>query len=146
MLTLLGILLGGVSIYRKKHEPKVMSPSQKFIADLNQYTNDAKGREQATTKYSETYNQSLTNIKGFSPAKWNKAQIDSAYQALLYADKIGAYGQVQSILALLQAAKSGGINIDDNSYGVDQKKRDEILARAENLAKISPIQGAGIKN
>lgn len=146
MLVLLGVLMGGVSNYHKTHEPKVMSPSQKFVADLNQYANDAKGREQAATKYSETYNQSLTNIKGFSPTKWNKAQIDSAYQALLYADKIGAYGQVQSILALLQAAKGGGVNIDDNSYGINQKQRDEILARTDNVAKGVSSQNAGTKN
>lgn len=86
-------------------------------------------------KYSTQYGYSLKNTVSSSPTSWDKDKLDDAYEVLLYADKMGAYSQASAVLAQLDAAKKSGLNIDDNSYGVNQDIRDEIKSRTDERIK-----------
>jgi hypothetical protein len=67
--------------------------------------------------------------------EWNKEMLNDAYAALLYADKMGAYTQVELFLGKIEAAQRNGMNIDDNLYGVNQEARDAIKARLQAWQK-----------
>lgn len=81
--------------------------------------------------YSADYSQAASDLQRQSYTNWNRTTLDKAYFSLIYADKIGAFSQVYNTLILIDAAKQTGVDIDDNSYGMDQKGRDEIRQRAD---------------
>ena len=85
--------------------------------------------------YSADYSQAASELQKNSYTNWNRTTLDKAYFSLIYADKIGAFTQVYNTLILIDSAKQTGIDIDDNSYGMDQKGRDEIRQRAEVSAR-----------
>lgn len=85
-------------------------------------------------KYSQKYAEALQNTSDTNPSKWDKAKVDDAYVILLYVSKMGSYAQTLQYLALLESAKRNGINIDDNSYFIDQKIRDDIYIKAEQAS------------
>lgn len=74
-------------------------------------------------------------LQGTSSASWDKAKLDKVYFNLLYADKVGSFSDVYAMLAFINAAERSGLNVDDNSYGINQKIRNEIKLRADRIVE-----------
>lgn len=89
------------------------------------------------------YETSLKDLQKLPPAQWDKEMLDRAYFSLLYADKVNVFTQVYTVLAMIDAAESSGLDIDNNSYGIDQSAREEMRNRADNCAQrvLSDDQG-----
>lgn len=82
-------------------------------------------------EYSGDYATISKEIQDPRMAQWSKTTLDNAYFCLLYADRTGAFTQVYSMLGMIEIAQKGGLNIDDNSFGIAQADRDAIKARAD---------------
>jgi hypothetical protein len=58
-----------------------------------------------------------------------------------------AYTQVGSLITYIEQAQASGLNIDDNSYGVDEELRESIKKRTTVLYTTSERKGKkGFKN
>lgn len=90
-------------------------------ADLNQLL----------INYGDQYEESVEAAQTTPPSEWTAETVDKAHLALLYADKMELYSQVQSLYYLIMSAKDEGIDVDANSAGVTQAERDEIKGRAD---------------
>lgn len=95
-------------------------------------TNDVKNVVQKFGKEKGENTKDLTNS---SSNVWDKAKLDKAYYNLIYADKVGSFNDVYAMLSFVDAAEKSGLNIDDNSYGVDQKERSDIKLRADKIVE-----------
>lgn len=84
------------------------------------------GDEQA--KYNE-------EISEYSAIDWNKDKLDKVHFNLIYADKIGSFGEVYNLLVYIDVAQKSGIDIDDNSFGIDEQERNNIKQRADIIVK-----------
>ena len=85
-------------------------------------------------------NQEVKSLQESDPENWSREDVDSAYENLIYADSVGAFSQAQEILYNLEVARSAGVDIDQNSKGIDEAKRSEIRQRADNLEQ-AQLQG-----
>ena len=85
--------------------------------------------------YGKEKGQYSKELQSSNSATWDKAKLDKVYFNLIYADKVGSFNDVYVMLAFVDAAKKSGLNIDDNSYGIDQTKRDEIKLRADKIVE-----------
>ena len=92
------------------------------------------------------YNNSIKAVNNSNPTEWDRAKLDKAYFSLLYADKVGAFSQVYTMLSMIDIAQRNGLDINDNSYRIDQGKRDEIRKRADEYAKRMTKPGTGSAN
>ncbi len=146
LVGIISVLILSVGLYamRKRQTKIIQTPT--FAQELQKYPDSPSAKSEITNKYSGTYDQSVKQVNGTNPTTWDKASIDNAYKALLYTDKIGAFGQTKDMLARLQNAQKSGVNIDDNSFGIDQRQRDEILKRADEQAKQFSSKSTGSKN
>lgn len=86
-------------------------------------------------KYSETNNENYKDLRNSYSGNWDKTKVDKAYFNLIYADKVGSFSDVFAMLNFLQFAKQSGYDINVNSFGINQDKRDEIRIRAETASK-----------
>lgn len=86
-------------------------------------------------EYGAEYDAAVKEVYSSSSSEWNKTKLDKAYFSLLYADKVGSFSEVYAVLSLLESAQKKGVDIDDNSYGLNQRTRDEIRKRADNNAQ-----------
>lgn len=102
-----------------------------FKKDMLNPNSSDETRASAVASYSEAYGKSLEATSNTNPAKWDKAKVDDAYVTLLYVNKMGSFSQTLQYIALLEIAKAGGVDIDNNSYGIDQRTRDEIYKTAK---------------
>lgn len=98
---------------------------------INSSDNSTANKTHLVEKYGAHYDELISKILQSNPATWNKEMLNDAYAALLYADKMGDYTHVNALLSYIEAVKARGLNIDDNSYGVNQNIRDEIKQRAK---------------
>lgn len=79
--------------------------------------------------YGPQYDAALNDLQRSLPLKWDQALVDKAHFCLLYADKVGSSSQVVSIYYQIFAAQQAGINVDNNSAGLNQQAREEIFQR-----------------
>lgn len=134
------VLLGGYWFFIRDNNSEVNN-TEGDLVNIKQSTNV----QDVVRRYGASYTQAIDLINKTPYAGWDRQTLDKAYFSLLYADKIKAYTQVKSTLFLVESAKRGGLDIDDNSYGIDQKKRDEIRNRAIANSPKATITGAGIE-
>jgi len=135
----IALVAGGYLGYKYYHSGQNSSQKSKTLIGTSeaQYKNDMLGTdgtavttEYLVEKYSQAYGVSLQNTTNTNPSTWDKAKVDDAYTTLLYVNKVGSFAQTLQYLALLEGAKAGGVNIDNNSYAINQKTRDEIYKSA----------------
>lgn len=123
------VVLGGVFwLFLRGGSPKTISTG-KDLTKINQ----APKVNDVVEQYSGDYSRTTAEVSTTGYKDWTKETVDKAYFNLIYADKIGAYTQVYNTLYMIESAGKNGIKIDDNSYGIDQKGRDQIKARADAL-------------
>ena len=123
----------GYRYYKNRQNSASTTDSREVIFKkemLNPNSSD-ETRASAVASYSEDYGKSLEATSNTNPAKWDKAKVDDAYVTLLYVNKMGSFSQTLQYIALLEIAKAGGVDIDNNSYGIDQRTRDEIYKTAK---------------
>ena len=132
----LALIVGGYFGYKyyvNRQDSVITTDSREVIFKkemLNPNSSD-ETRASAVASYSEDYGNSLQATSNTNPAKWDKAKVDDAYVTLLYVNKMGSFSQTLQYIALLEIAKAGGVDIDNNSYGIDQRTRDEIYKTAK---------------
>ncbi len=132
ILLITGMLVSGYLIYKNYTAKKLpVSSKQSYAKEFLDSDNSSATKEALSEKYSSKYSESLQSTSGTDPAQWNKQKVNDACITLLFVNKMGSYSQALQYLALLDEAKSSGINIDDNDYGVNQKVRDEIYAKSK---------------
>jgi len=102
----------------------------KKIVETNEATELAKN-------FGESFNNNAQELRDSNVATWNKDKLDKAYFNLIYADKVGSYNDVYNLLSSIYYAEKNGLDINNNSYGIDQKKRDEIMLRADKSVESS---------
>ncbi len=110
---------------------KEQSREAQYAQEFLKSDGSDKTKSDLVKRYSTQYDQALSNNSKSDPGKWSKQDLDNAYAALLYADKVEDYNQVNTLIAYIEFAKSRGLNIDDNSYGIDQQVRDAIKQRVD---------------
>jgi len=132
IFALIALILVCVVIFIKPNAKETVSTPEPVEGLLNAGNKD-EDIILVVEKFGPKYDAAMDEVQNSDINKWDKAMLDKAYLSLLYADKIGAFSQVQTVLSLLEAVKSNGLNIDDNSYAINQEKRDEILNRANAL-------------
>jgi hypothetical protein len=81
-------------------------------------------------RLSEQYDTALNEIRIADASLWEQEDIDKAYFALLYADSIDAFTQVQTIYAQLSTAERSGKDIRTNAANVSKEEYDGIIGRA----------------
>lgn len=86
-------------------------------------------------KYSGEYSETLDEVRGVAIQDWDDTTVEKAYFCLLYADKIGDFTQVNSMLFLIESAKQQGVDVDYDSRGVGSKELGEIQKRASARAE-----------
>jgi hypothetical protein len=128
-------------VYLLNNEKKV-KPTGKALELLEAKDTDS-SKDYLTEKLGEENTNVNKELKDSGLSTWDKAKLDKAYYSLVYADKIGNFTQVFATLSLIESAKKSGLNIDDNSYGIDQAMRDAIKRRAEDLAQKAQASNTG---
>ena len=132
----LALIVGGYFGYKyyKSRQNIVTSTDSREVIFKKEMLNpngSDETRASAVASYSEDYGKSLEATSNTNPAKWDKAKVDDAYVTLLYVNKMGSFSQTLQYIALLEIAKAGGVDIDNNRYGIDQRTRDEIYKTAK---------------
>lgn len=125
---LVGLLVTMYVFYVRKNQKNPIYDTTK--QDLLASSNDENNINTVVDRYGKSYVESERSIAS-DPASWNKETLDEAYFVLMYADKISAFSQVYDSLAKIDLAKKSGLNIDNNSYGINQTIRDSIRRRAD---------------
>ncbi|GEM_PF-4207350 len=82
-------------------------------------------------EYSQKVDSASKEVQNSDIKKWDRKMLDNIYLMLLYADRLGDFNQVNTLLAHLNYASKYGVNIDDNSYGIDDATREAISERAK---------------
>jgi len=131
VVTILFTVVTGYVIVKSRSGDSISNSSQK---DLLQPPADSGSVANLVQKYSKDYGVTGEKVKRSNPSAWNREVLDEAYFTLLYADKIGDFSRVHSTLLMIELAKRNGLDIDDNSYGIDKKMRDTIRKRADEVA------------
>lgn len=119
------------------------SASETVVQNELPRINDSDSIEDVVENNGADYNESIKAVNNTNPTAWDKSKLDKAYFSLLYADKVGAFSQVYTMLSMIDLARQNGLDIDDNSYGINQSKRDEIRKRADQYAKRTTKARAG---
>ncbi len=113
------------------------TPSSKPVStgkDLSGVTK-VTSKSNLAEQYSSDFTRTSKEVSTTGYKSWTKDTVDKAYFTLIYADKTGNFSQVYSTLYMIESAGQNGVKINDNSYGIDQKGRDEIKARADALVQ-----------
>ncbi len=105
------------------------------VRELLQSDDSESSQANIVQKYGVESDKATKEAQNSDSVQWDKSQLDKAYVSLLYADKVGAFANVYTMLAKIEAAQRSGQNVDDNSYGITQSMRDAIRERADANAK-----------
>ncbi len=103
--------------------------------ELLQADDSDSSRASLVQKFGVDSDKATQEVRNSDSTKWDKSRLDKAYLSLLYADKVGAFTQVYTMLSMIESAERSGLNVDDNSYGITQSMRDDIRQRADANAK-----------
>ena len=81
--------------------------------------------------YGPQYDTAYAEVQKSDPAKWDSLMVDKAFMCLLYADKIRASSQVETLYYQIQSAGGIGINVDSNNAGVTKEQLQAIFDRRD---------------
>ena len=137
ILVTAGAILGKVFFVQTKESNKPTGHELELLLT----SDNNSGRSYVVERYGKKYEAAVEEIRSSDLRKWDKAMLDQAYLSLVYADKVGAFTNVYTTLSLIESAQKNGLNIDDNSWGIDQEKRNAIRQRADYRSQ-QQIQGS----
>jgi hypothetical protein len=117
-------------------EPTEITYEQRAKSIIEAGDDDA-SLAQVTELYGSNYDSTVEEVLESDRAKWDKTALNKAYFDLVYADKVGAFSQVEKLLGAIYGAQQLGVDIDDNDVGIGQAERDamqkRVTERMENL-------------
>lgn len=87
--------------------------------------------QKVITEYGSEYETSSKDVRSASSDKWTLTEIDKAYLAIVYADKMGLNSQVQDLYYQIASARASGADVDANSAKVTQQQLDDMKAKAD---------------
>jgi len=133
LLILLAIVIGSIVYFNNRQKN---SKQQTISKDDNNKintknivgTNDVR---EVANNFGEAFNNNSQELRNSNIGTWNKEKLDIAYFNLIYADKVSSFNDVYTLLDYINYAQKNGLDINNNSFGIDQKKRDEIKLRAD---------------
>ena len=99
--------------------------------------------QKVITEYGSEYEASSKDVRSASSDKWTLTEIDKAYLAITYADKMGLNSQVQDLYYQIASARASGADVDANSAQVTQQQLDAMKAKADaatSSATNAPIE------
>ncbi len=138
---IIALLVGAIIVYvlvsRQADGP--VEKTQSLAIDLNKKTAEIAqtdsqiGTEKLVDEFGQSYDMAYKNTVETPVSKWDESLINQAHLCLLYADKIGAYSEAQTMYYKIQFVKDAGKDVDANAARVTQAQRDEILERANTL-------------
>ena len=142
----ISLVVGIIFLTNKKdQEPVSISKEEQYAKDLQNSDSSDESKSQIVADYGKDYDSTISKVTNARPNEWNKTMLDEAYKSLLYADKIGAFTQVNTLLSTIDAMQRSGLDIDDNSYSVNQEVRASIKDRA-NVNQKQPTITEGFPN
>ncbi|MCA9332994.1 hypothetical protein KDA00_03925, partial [Candidatus Saccharibacteria bacterium] len=119
LVLLIIVTLVNVGFYvNKKNKTNDTPINEESTKNLRDITNNSDAGSLAQ-QFGRDYDMTKKEVKNSNPANWDKEMLDKAYFNLLYADKAGAFTEVYEFLSVIEVAQKIGVNIDDNSYGID---------------------------
>lgn len=134
-----------LTVYQRPDQSIELSDEEAYAEELLSAESSDDNLESIVSKYGEHYDSAMIRVQESTPLNWNRDILDDAYRSLLYADRVGAFTQVNQILDQIEFAKNNGLEIDDNSYGIGQDTRDSIRQRASTLGG-EMQDGSGAEN
>jgi len=129
------VFLLGLYIYGETRNPSQPTEEQAYAQEFLGSDNSDETVSRLVGQYGEQYDQLYEKVTLSDPSQWNKETLDEAYVALLYADKIGAFNQVNTLLGFIDAADRTGLNVDNNSYDINQSMREAMQQSANESAQ-----------
>ena len=100
---------------------------------IDNYGNSDKDMAELAKAEGPKYDYANEKLRGTDPAKWDRGMLDLAYSSLVYADKIDDFTNSYSLINKINFAQKAGLDIDDNEYGIDVKKREAMRERASDF-------------
>jgi hypothetical protein len=133
LLILLAIVIGSI-VYFNNHQKN--SKQQTISQDDKNKINsknivETNNSIDVVKNFGEAFNNNTQELRNSNIGTWNKEKLDKAYFNLIYADKVSSFNDVYTLLDYISFAQKNGLDINNNSYGIDQKIRDEIKLRAD---------------
>ncbi len=129
LIAILG--LGALYIYGETKKPTQKTEQQKYTQEFIESDNSDATISNLVERYGSQFDDKSSKVLQSNPAEWDKAMLDDACVALLYADKMSATTQTASLLAYIESAGASGLDINNNSYGINQEIRDAIRSRTK---------------
>ncbi len=123
---LFGLLFLGINVYKDMRYQNSIK-EQKQINDTS--------KAETVSNYGKDQAKNSQDLQGAPSESWDKEKLDKAYFNLIYADKTGSSSDVYNMLFFIEVAQKSGLDIDNNSYGIDQQDRDQIRQRADEVTK-----------
>lgn len=129
-MSLILIACFGYAVYDNNQK---QAEYEKRIQSLVEIKNTSNVQD-VVQRYGTTKGDNKRDLENSNSEDWNKAKLDKVYFNLLYADKVGSFNEVYAMLFFVDVAEKSGLDIDDNSYGVNQQIRSDIKSRADAKA------------
>lgn len=125
------LAVGGYLLMTLRNKTDTQTTNEKDLTKIAE-TKDVKS---VVEQYGDDKQEIAKEVRSSTSKQWDKTMLDKAYFNLIYADKTGSFTEVYTLLSLLDIAGESGVNIDDNSYGIDEADRDAMRERADTAAK-----------
>lgn len=129
----------------KEQTIETASNKKDFSEVVQDSDNSDASKSEAVKQFGQDYQEKINRISNSKPQEWDGSFVEDSTNALLYADKIGDFSQVYTLLFVIDYIKRSGVNVDDNSYGVNQEQRDAIKQRAD-VSRQKASGGEGSQN
>ena len=138
ILLSIALIISVVYYYNSQNNSKQQTISQDDNNEINaKKIVETNGAIEVAKNFGEAFNNNSQELRNSNIGTWNKEKLDKAYFNLIYADKVGSYSDVYNLLSSIDYAEKNGLDINNNSYGIDQKTRDEIKLRADKSVEAS---------
>jgi hypothetical protein len=121
--------------WRKTNATAKKSPSTTLSIQEQKHIVNNTDVSSVVQTYGKSQDVITKEVQASNPNKWDKTMLDKAYFSLLYYDKVGDFSHVNQMLFMISLAQKSGLNIDNNSFGVNQKARDAMQLKASQLAQ-----------
>lgn len=82
--------------------------------------------------YGPQYDAAYAEVQKSNPSTWDSLMVDKAFMCVLYANKIKAASQVETLYYKIQSARDAGISVDSNNAGVT---KDQLQTIFDNRSK-----------
>lgn len=119
----------------KRYMPTKLQDKAEYLDILRESNKDDSSKAKLVDTYSGQFDDNWIKVNNSNMDRWDADMLDNAYSALLYADSVEAYNQVNTLLASIDRQANLGLDIDNNSYKIGNSEREEFKRRAREDAQ-----------